>query len=117
MAKCVDCGVPIREGEHFCGACGTQQPEVVQASESVADLPSGDSDQETLENVVVEKPNKQTGELTKAAAAGSESEKQPDEAPVGEEKSAVSPHSLGGSSTGDFPPANPTVEHHKGTTG
>ena len=44
MAKCVECVVPIREGEHFCGACGTQQPEVVQASESVADLPSGDAD-------------------------------------------------------------------------
>ena len=51
MANCVQCDVPIREGEHFCGACGTRQLPVVKASESVADLPSGDSDQETLENV------------------------------------------------------------------
>ena len=66
MAKCIECGVEVRAGESFCGACGTHQPEVAQASASIADLPmGGDTEQETLENVVVEKPNQQTGELSR----------------------------------------------------
>ncbi len=101
MAKCVECGVAVSAGEHFCGACGTQQPVPAEASVKVANPEMGeDKEQETLENVDVPVPEKQTGELSTTL----------DDPPV-------SSDSIGGSRTGDFPPASSTRSHHKGTTG
>ena len=64
----------------------------------------------------MEKPNKQTGELSKAAAAGTQSD-EPEQQSAVEEPKAISSASLGGSSTGDFLEVTPTTKHHKGTTG
>jgi hypothetical protein len=70
MAKCVECGVAVGAGEHFCGACGTQQPVPTVASAKVANLEMGeDHEQETLDSVDVPKLEKQTGELSTAVAA------------------------------------------------
>ncbi len=70
MAKCVECGVAVGAGEHFCGACGTQQPVAAQPSAKAANLEMGEEqEQETLENVEAPVPDKQTGELSKAAAS------------------------------------------------
>ena len=70
MAKCIECGIAVGAGAPFCGACGTHQPVTVEPSKNITDLEmGGESEQETLDNVVVEKKEKQTGELSKAAAA------------------------------------------------
>jgi hypothetical protein len=120
MAKCVECGVAVSAGENFCGACGTQQPVVAEDSASAASHQMGaEQEQETLENVEVDAPDKQTGDLSKAASAGAASSKDspsPDQ-PITIEDPPVSSNSLGGSATGDFPQASPTKTHHKGTTG
>ncbi len=122
MAKCVECGVAVGAGEHFCGACGTQQPVAAKASAEVANLEmGGDQEQETLDQAGVAAPDKQTGELSLGAAASAPAPAPPaaDEQPTTLEDvpTAVSSSSLGGSSTGNFPPASSTKAHQKGTTG
>ena len=116
MANCIECGVAISAGEHFCGACGTQQPVESEAKKDLSNLDlGGEHEQETLENDIVPKSPKNTDELTKAAAAVS-SASEP-EATDSEEPETLESDSMGGSSTGDFTPGKPTTVHHKGTTG
>ena len=115
MAKCVECGVAITAGEHFCGACGTQQPVPAEASEKVANLEMPeDQEQETLENVDAQAPEKHTGDLSKGAAAAAPAA---DEQPTTLDDPPLSSDSIGGSSTDDFPAASSTKAHRKGTTG
>ncbi|MFZ0062638.1 MAG: protein kinase [Pyrinomonadaceae bacterium] len=115
MATCVECGVAIGAGEHFCGACGTQQPVPAEASEKVANLEMPeDQEQETLENVDAQAPEKHTGDLSKGAAAAAPAA---EEQPTTLDDPPLSSDSIGGSSTGDFPAASSTRAHRKGTTG
>ena len=116
MAECVECGVAIGAGENFCGNCGTQQLKQPEASASVANLEmGGEQEQVTLDSVAVDTPKKQSGEVSKAAAASAPSAS---EQPITIEDPIVSSDSLGGSQTGDLgPPSIATKSHHKGSTG
>ena len=113
MAECVECGVAVRAGENFCGACGTQQLKLAGSAGVSNPEMQDEQEQETLENVEADTPDKQTGEL-KAAAAAAQPAVEP---PAKVDEASVLQHSLGGSRTGDLPEPSSTKSHHKGTTG
>ncbi len=113
MAECVECGVAVRAGENFCGACGTQQLKLADSAGVSNPEMRDEQEQETLENVEADTPDKQTGEL-KAAAAVAQPAVEP---PAKVDEASVLQHSLGGSRTGDLPEPSSTKSHHKGTTG
>ena len=128
MSECIECGAEVAAGQSFCGGCGTQQPAVAEASESVTlDQPSDHlapakgkvAEEEVVEQVneSVPEANRHTGELSSEAEGASKQPAEATSAGSSADPKAISSASLGGSATDDVKIQSTTSVPHKGTTG
>src|ERR1700730_18078362 len=110
MAECIECGATIAPGTSFCGNCGTHHPAASEEPKNVSGAVAAEAPPETAAVVSAE---------AGANAAGSideEPQSKPDPART-KISDQISPHSLGGSATGDVRVLGTTATKQKGTTG
>jgi len=110
MAECIECGATIAPGTSFCGNCGTHHPAAPEEPKNVAGAVASEAPPEAAAVASIE-----------AVAKPAESiDEQPQSKPDPARNSVsdqISPHSLGGSATGDVRVLGTTATKQKGTTG
>ena len=110
MADCNECGATIAPGTFFCGNCGTHHPAASEEPKNVSGAVAAEAPPEAAAEVSLEAAAKP------AEAINEEPKSKPDSVSTNV-SDQMSPHSLGGSATGDVRVLGTTATKHKGTTG